>query len=1079
MVSPPRSLRPADPLYGLQWQFGLIGRLGDLGRSATAGIERVWADVTGAGVAVALWDSGIASTHWDLQANVRLDRRVTVAGQLNDGEALGSADRHGTAVAGLIAAASNGRGGVGVAFGAGITAVRVFGGPDDVNTAFDRYLLSLENLPSFAVSNHSYASRPDWSSAPQEALFERAARLGRLGLGSLQVKAAGNDNIDSNGDRLNASRFTVNVAATTATGAVASYSSYGAQLLVAAPAGAVTTDRLGSGIGYDGLDNGDYTNRFGGTSAAAPVTTGVIALMLEANPGLGWRDVQNILALSAMGLPGTYSGVAGTHEGFRWQWNGADDWNGGGRHFSEDYGFGIVQAYPAVRMAEAWRWLQPQPATSANEVTIASALSLGQTIVDLGSSSIRFEVSEAIDVEHVDLRLDLRHGRFTDLRLRLVSPAGTTLSLYDGSGGTPAADVAATGLSPRFGAAGFRGESSVGTWTLELQDAVAGVDGWIDGLSFNAQGSPTGIDDIYHYTEEVRTVLASPALAARRLLGDGDGGLDWIEAASLSDGLLLDLRPGASSYLAAAPFLELSLAGLIENGISGDGADRLYGNSADNLLIPGRGDDLVDGGDGVDTSAYPGLRSLYDVSTAAGVTSVSGPDGVDLLVNVEWLRFDDDLLALAPPAPADPADTRPPRLLAVAVAGGSAELPIEGRLELLFDEPVLAGPGNLHIVADDGTTLRTMAAATLLEVAVAGPRVFVDPLTVLPYGRNLSLLLDPAAFVDRLGHPLAAVADPGLFRFTTVPNPIVGTSGANTLNGTAANDAIQGLGGNDLLQGGVGDDRLDGGTGDDTASYAAAAAGITVSLAISGPQDTGVAGCDSLVAIERLLGSAHGDRLWGNEGANRLDGSGGDDTLEGGGGNDTLVGGLHGGQGDTLSYAGAIAGISLSLALTAAQTTGGAGTDTVSGFEHLVGGTGDDRLTGSTQANRLAGGAGDDSLRGGLGSDTLTGGSGADVFVVGSTGEAGKGSLADRIVDFGPDDRLDLQAIDANALVSAPGDQAFSFIGSAAFSGVGQLRMVLSNGVGLLEGTTSSISSASFQLLFSNGALLAPDQIIL
>jgi hypothetical protein len=101
------------------------------------------------------------------------------------------------------------------------------------------------------------------------------------------------------------------------------------------------------------------------------------------------------------------------------------------------------------------------------------------------------------------------------------------------------------------------------------------------------------------------------------------------------------------------------------------------------------------------------------------------------------------------------------------------------------------------------------------------------------------------------------------------------------------------------------------------------------------------------------------------------------------------------------------------------------------------------------------------------------------VFVVGSTGEAGKGSLADRIVDFDPDDRLDLQAIDANALVSAPGDQAFSFIGSAAFSGVGQLRMVLSNGVGLLEGTTSSISSASFQLLFSNGALLAPDQIIL
>jgi len=1079
MATLPRLFRPTDPLYALQWQFGLIGRLGDLGRSSTAGIERVWADVTGAGVAVALWDSGIASTHWDLQATVRLDRRVVVAGLLNDGEALGTADRHATAVAGLIAAASNGRGGVGVAFAAGITAVRVFGGPDDVNTAYDRYLLSLESLPAFAVSNHSYGSRPDWHPAPQEALFEQAARLGRQGLGSLQVKAAGNDNIDSNGDRLNASRFTVNVAATMAGGGVTSYSSYGAQLLVAAPAAAVTTDRLGLGIGYDGLDNGDYTNRFGGTSAATPVTTGVIALMLEANPGLGWRDVQTILALSAMGLPGTYNGVPAPSEGFRWQWNGADHWNGGGLHFSEDYGFGIVQAYPAVRMAEAWRWLQPQAATSANEVALGTTLTLARPIADLGNSRISFDVTEAIAVEHVDLQLDLRHGQFTDLRLQLISPAGTALSLYDGSGGAPAAGLAATGLSPRFGAAGFRGESSVGTWTLELQDAVAGADGWLDALTFNAYGAPVDVDDVYHYTEEVKTVLASPFLAGRRFLGDNDGGSDWIEAASISDPLLLDLRPGASSYLATAGFLDLSPLGVIENGITGDGVDRLYGNSADNLLIGGRGDDLIDGGDGIDTAAFRGAGGLYSVSAAAGVTSVSGPDGVDRLINVEWLRFDDGLLAVLPPPPPDPADIQPPLLLAFTPSSGPGELPVDGSLELLFDEPVLPGAGDLRIVAADGTSLRTIPASTLLEVAVAGPQVTVDPLATLPYGRNFSLLIDPGAFVDRLGHPFAGVADPGLLRFTTAPNPIVGSTNANTLIGTDANDAIQGLAGNDLLQGGVGDDRLDGGPGDDTASYADAAAGVTVSLAISGPQDTGTAGRDSLVAIERLLGSAHGDRLRGDDGANRLDGGGGDDTIEGGGGHDTLVGGLNGSLGDTLSYAASTAGISVSLALSAPQVTGGAGTDAISGFEHLVGGAGDDRLTGSSQANRLDGGAGNDTLRGGLGSDTLTAGPGADAFVFTSIGEAGKGSLADRIIDFGPDDRLDLQAIDANALIAAPGDQAFSFIGTAAFTAVGQVRMVLNGSVGVLEGTTTSAGTASFQLLFSNGVLLQPSQIIL
>lgn len=1061
MATLPRLFRPTDPLYALQWQYGLIGRLGDLSRSSTAGIERVWADVTGAGVAVALWDSGIVSTHWDLQPTVRLDRRVVVAGVLNDGEALGAADRHGTAVAGLIAAASNGRGGVGVAFGAGLTAVRVFGGPDDVNTAFGRYLISLESLSAFSVSNHSYGSRPDYRPAPQEALFEQAARLGRQGLGSLQVKAAGNDNIDSNGDRLNASRFTINVAATTASGSITTYSSYGAQLLVAAPAAAVTSDRLGVGVGYDGLDNGDYTNRFSGTSAATPVVTGVIALMLEANPGLGWRDVQSILALSAMGLPGTYSGLPAAAEGFRWQWNGADHWNGGGLHFSEDYGFGIVQVYPAVRLAEAWRWLQPQAATSANELALTTTLTLARPIVDLGSSSIRFDVNEAIEVEHVDLQLDLRHGQFTDLRLRLISPAGTALSLYDGSGGAMAAGLAATGLSPRFGAAGFRGESSVGTWTLEVQDAVAGVDGWLDGLSFSAQGAAIGVDDVYHYTEEVRTVLATPALAGRRLLTDPDGGNDWIEAASLSESLLLDLRPGASSLLTTTPFLELSPVGLIENGITGDAADRLYGNSGDNWLIGGRGDDVLDGGAGVDTAAFRGAQVLYSVLTAAGVTRVSGPDGVDRLINVEWLQFDDALVAVASTPPPDPADLQGPLLLALTPAAGAAELPVDGGLELLFDEPVLAGAGSLRIVAADGTPLVTIPASTLLEVTVVGPQVTVDPTITLPYGRDFSLLIDAGAFVDRLGNPCAGITDSGALRFTTVPNPIVGNNGNNTLTGTEANDAIQGLG------------------GVDTASYAAAAAGVGVSLAISGPQDTGSAGRDTLVSIERLLGSAHGDRLGGDDGPNRLDGGAGDDTIEGGGGNDTLVGGLNGSQGDTLSYGAALGGVSVSLALTTAQVTGGAGTDVISGFEHLSGGAGNDRLTGSTLANRLDGGAGDDTLRGGLGSDTLSGGAGADLFVVASIAEAGNGNLCDRILDFDPFDRLDLQAIDANSLASAPGDQAFSFIGAAPFTAVGQLRMVLSGGLGVLQGTTTNASTASFQLLFSNGALLPATQIIL
>ena len=114
---------------------------------------------------------------------------------------------------------------------------------------------------------------------------------------------------------------------------------------------------------------------------------------------------------------------------------------------------------------------------------------------------------------------------------------------------------------------------------------------------------------------------------------------------------------------------------------------------------------------------------------------------------------------------------------------------------------------------------------------------------------------------------------------------------------------------------------------------------------------------------------------------------------------------LAGGAGiDTVSYANATAGVTVNLATTSAQNTGGAGSDTLSGFENLTGSASNDRLTGTTAANVLTGlagndtlngGSGADTLIGGMGSDTLTGGSGNDIFVFGP-GEAS----GDTIIDF-------------------------------------------------------------------------------
>ncbi|WP_239142959.1 calcium-binding protein [Variovorax sp. WS11] len=94
-----------------------------------------------------------------------------------------------------------------------------------------------------------------------------------------------------------------------------------------------------------------------------------------------------------------------------------------------------------------------------------------------------------------------------------------------------------------------------------------------------------------------------------------------------------------------------------------------------------------------------------------------------------------------------------------------------------------------------------------------------------------------------------------------------------------------------VLTANAGDNILDGAGGIDTASYHYSAAAVTVSLTATGAQVTGGSGTDTLLNIERLLGSSHNDTLTGNAGANILTGGAGNDTLDGGAGNDTLIGG--------------------------------------------------------------------------------------------------------------------------------------------------------------------------------------------
>jgi Ca2+-binding RTX toxin-like protein len=216
----------------------------------------------------------------------------------------------------------------------------------------------------------------------------------------------------------------------------------------------------------------------------------------------------------------------------------------------------------------------------------------------------------------------------------------------------------------------------------------------------------------------------------------------------------------------------------------------------------------------------------------------------------------------------------------------------------------------------------------------------------------------------------------------------------------AGNDVITSLFGDASIFGGDGDDRLitgaaygqygnlfDGAAGIDAVDYINATSAVSLQLNEEG---NGIAADNfgnTVMNVENIFGSAFADYFRGNSGNNLLAGGSGNDMLDGGGGDDTL----NGGAGiDTASYSEATAGVTVNLAIAGAQSTGGAGTDTLIDIEGLIGSNWSDKLTGNAGANILIGGIGNDTLNGGLGDDYLDGGTGNDTL--------GGGSGNDRIL---------------------------------------------------------------------------------
>ena len=497
--------------------------------------------LTGRGVKVAIIDSGLEIAHEDLAANVVPGSWNFLTGTDDPTPAPDEPEApHGTAVTGIVAMVhDNLVGGMGVAPKASLNGYNWLAPGAGTSLNFLKSIGGSTEDPKsddVAIFNLSV----QWANTGPQTLdsaiveqYEYGVTSLRDGRGAIYVKCAGNG-FDSHFtlacgpakalgvtcqnasyDSRNVQPYNIVTGALNALGVRSSYSTAGSALWVSAPGGEygfnrsvspggpaedyqaamVTTDLSGCTNGYartnattsrfnqGGVDNAscNYASTFNGTSSAAPSTTGAIALLLEARPDLGWRDVKHILASTATRVDPSRPALVDTSlAGGDYVAEQAWIVNRAGYAFHDWYGFGAVDVDAAVEMARTWEvgslgdlrvsewWGQYDISMGIPD---ASAVGVTSAVGKTWDPAIRF-------IEAVQVQWSATHPRMSDLGVKLTSPSGTKSILLNIKGGFTTT-VGPDNMILLTNA--FYGEDPNGTWTLEVVDGRTGELGILTG----------------------------------------------------------------------------------------------------------------------------------------------------------------------------------------------------------------------------------------------------------------------------------------------------------------------------------------------------------------------------------------------------------------------------------------------------------------------------------------------------------------------------------------------------------------------------------------------------------------------